>query len=107
MKKYDYDLVVLGSGPSGRRAAIQAAKWGVRVLVVENRAPGGVSVHTGTIPSKTVRETVLNLTGFRERHFYDKEIRSASIEDVFGRVQVTQQREMEVLKNQFSSLEIY
>ena len=102
MKKYDYDLVVRGSGPSGRRAAIQAAKWGVRVLVVENRAPGGVSVHTGTIPSKTVRETVLNLTGFRERHFYDKEIRPASIGDVFGRVQVTQQREMEVLKNQFS-----
>ena len=102
MKHYDYDLVVLGSGPSGRRAAIQAAKWGFRVLVVENRAPGGVSVHTGTIPSKTVRETILNLTGFRERNFYDKRIRKASIEEIFGRVQLTQQREIEVLKDQFS-----
>ena len=66
-----YDLVVLGSGPAGRRAAIQAAKLGKSVLVVDNRARvGGVSVHTGTIPSKTLRETVLNLSGWRERGFY-------------------------------------
>ena len=66
-----YDLVVIGSGPAGRRAAIQAAKFGRDVLVVERgRRVGGVSVHTGTIPSKTLRETVLNLTGWRERGFY-------------------------------------
>ena len=66
-----YDLIVIGSGPAGRRAAIQAAKLGRSVLVVENRLRvGGVSVHTGTIPSKTLRETVLNLSGWRERGFY-------------------------------------
>ena len=66
-----YDFIVIGSGPSGRRAAIQAAKLGRSVLVVEKgRRVGGVSVHTGTIPSKTLRESVLNLTGWRERGFY-------------------------------------
>ena len=64
-----YDMIVLGSGPSGRRAAIQAAKLGKKVLVVEDQKLGGVSVHTGTIPSKTMRESVLNLTQFRERAF--------------------------------------
>src|SRR5262244_770511 len=66
-----YELIVIGSGPAGRRAAIQAAKLGRSVLVVESRLRvGGVSVHTGTIPSKTLRETVLNLSGWRERSFY-------------------------------------
>ncbi len=66
-----YDLIVIGSGPAGRRAAIQAAKLGKSVLILERgRRVGGVSVHTGTIPSKTLRETVLNLSGFRERGFY-------------------------------------
>ena len=66
-----FDLIVIGSGPAGRRAAIQAAKLGKAVLVVENRLRvGGVSVHAGTIPSKTLRETVLNLSGWRERGFY-------------------------------------
>ncbi|MEI9963761.1 MAG: FAD-dependent oxidoreductase [Caulobacteraceae bacterium] len=61
---HDYDLIVIGSGPAGRRAAIQAAKLGRSVLVIDRgRRVGGVSVHTGTIPSKTLRETVLNLTG--------------------------------------------
>ena len=60
---HDYQLVVIGSGPAGRRAAIQAAKLGKSVVVVEGRARvGGVSVHTGTIPSKTLRETALNLS---------------------------------------------
>jgi pyruvate/2-oxoglutarate dehydrogenase complex dihydrolipoamide dehydrogenase (E3) component len=59
---HDYDMVVIGSGPSGRRAAVQFAKLSKSVLVVEKgRRVGGVSVHTGTIPSKTLRETVLNL----------------------------------------------
>src|ERR1700749_1561722 len=66
-----YDLIVIGSGPAGRRGAIQAAKLNKRVLVIERgRRVGGVSVHTGTIPSKTLRETVLNLSGWRERGFY-------------------------------------
>ncbi|WP_455371285.1 FAD-dependent oxidoreductase, partial [Petrachloros mirabilis] len=58
---YDYDLVCIGSGPAGQRAAIQAAKLGKRVCVVERRQMvGGVCVATGTIPSKTFREAVLS-----------------------------------------------
>ena len=71
-----FDFIVIGSGPAGRRAAIQAAKLGKSVLVVEKgRRVGGVSVHTGTIPSKTLRETVLNLSGWRERGFYGRAYR--------------------------------
>ena len=71
-----YDLIVIGSGPGGRRAAIQAAKFGKNVLVVESgKRVGGVSVHTGTIPSKTLRETSLNLSGWREREFYGRSYR--------------------------------
>ena len=68
-----YDFIVIGSGPAGRRAAVQAAKLRHSVLVIEGRAQvGGVSVHTGTIPSKTLRETALNLSGWRERGFYGR-----------------------------------
>ena len=70
---FQYDLVVVGSGPAGRRGAIQAAKLGKKVLVIEQgKRVGGVSVHTGTIPSKTLRETALNLSGWRERGFYGR-----------------------------------
>ncbi|HVO58518.1 MAG TPA: Si-specific NAD(P)(+) transhydrogenase [Dongiaceae bacterium] len=66
-----YDLIVIGSGPGGQRAAIQAAKAGKRVAVVEKRtAVGGVCINTGTIPSKTMREAVLHLSGFYYQNFY-------------------------------------
>lgn len=100
-----YDLVVIGSGPAGRRAAIQAAKFGRSVLVVERgRRLGGVSVHTGTIPSKTLRETVLNLTGWRERSFYGQSHRAKQeilAEDLTARLYKTLDREVEVLRHQF------
>ena len=68
---YDYDLVVIGSGPAGQRAAIQGAKLEKRVAIIEKTTVvGGVSVNLGTIPSKTLREAVLDLTGFRSREFY-------------------------------------
>ena len=71
-----YDLIIVGSGPAGRSAAMQAGKLKRRVLVVDsNHRVGGVSVHTGTIPSKTLRETVLNLSGWRERSFYGRSYR--------------------------------
>jgi NAD(P) transhydrogenase len=71
-----YDLIIIGSGPSGRSAAIQAGKLKRRVLVIDRKDRlGGVSVHTGTIPSKTLRETVLNLSGWRERSFYGRSYR--------------------------------
>ncbi len=100
-----YDLVVIGSGPAGRRAAVQAAKLGKSVLVVEGRKRvGGVSVHTGTIPSKTLRETVLNLTGWRERGFYGRSYRvKKDIEgsDLDARLNKTLEHEVDVLEHQF------
>ncbi len=66
-----YDLVVIGSGPGGQRAAIQAAKAKKRVAVVEKQTMvGGVCINTGTIPSKTMREAVLHLSGFYDQAFY-------------------------------------
>ena len=71
MAEYDYDIVVIGSGPAGQRAAVQAAKLGKRAAIVERHAEiGGVMVNTGTIPSKTLREAVMYLTGYRERGIY-------------------------------------
>ncbi len=100
-----YELVVIGSGPSGRRAAVQAAKLGKRVLVVESRLKvGGVSVHTGTIPSKTLRETALNLSGWRERGFYGQSYRvkqDIGSDDLSIRLCKTLQHEVDVLEHQF------
>ena len=60
-----YDLIVIGSGPAGQRAAIYAAKLGKKVALVEMReVVGGTSINTGTIPSKTMREAVLHLSGY-------------------------------------------
>jgi len=71
MADYEYDLLVIGSGPAGQRAAIQAAKLDKRVAIVERKAVvGGACINTGTIPSKTLREAVLHLSGYRERGFY-------------------------------------
>jgi NAD(P) transhydrogenase len=71
MEDFDFDLFVIGSGPGGQRAAIQAAKLGKRVGLAEKKAVvGGVCINTGTIPSKTLREAVLHLSGYRERNFY-------------------------------------
>jgi NAD(P) transhydrogenase len=68
---YDYDLVVLGAGPAGEKGAAQAAYFGKRVACVERAdEPGGAAVHTGTLPSKTLRETALFLSGFRQRELY-------------------------------------
>ncbi|RBP67189.1 NAD(P) transhydrogenase [Brevibacterium sanguinis] len=100
-----FDMVVIGSGPSGRRAAVQAAKLGKRVLVVDRGSRvGGVSVHTGTIPSKTLRETVLNLSGWRERGFYGRGYRvkeEIGIDDLIRRLHKTLDHEVEVLQHQF------
>jgi len=103
---FQYDLVVVGSGPAGRRGAIQAAKLGKKVLVIEQgKRVGGVSVHTGTIPSKTLRETALNLSGWRERGFYGRAYRvkdQISAEDLRRRLLITLDHEVEVLEHQFA-----
>ena len=68
-----YDLIVIGSGPAGQKAAICAAKLRKKVAVIERkRTIGGVCVHTGTIPSKTFREAILYLSGLRQRTFYGR-----------------------------------
>ncbi|MEM8948826.1 MAG: Si-specific NAD(P)(+) transhydrogenase [Pseudomonadota bacterium] len=101
-----YDLIVIGSGPAGRRASIQAAKLGKSVLVIDRRPEvGGVSVHTGTIPSKTLRETILNLSGFREREFYGRTYRvkkEISADDLRERLRLTLDHEVETLEHQFT-----
>jgi NAD(P) transhydrogenase len=101
-----HDLIVVGSGPAGRRAAIQAAKAGKSALVVEKgRRVGGVSVHTGTIPSKTLRETVLNLSGWRERGFYGRAYRvkkDIQAKDLLARLHKTLDHEVDVLEHQFA-----
>ena len=99
MSSYDYDLIIIGSGPSGRSAAIQAGKLKRRVLVIDRKDRfGGVSVHTGTIPSKTLRETVLNLSGWRERSFYGRSYRvkdQIRAEDLKARLHMTLDHEVE------------
>lgn len=104
--KNAFDLIVIGSGPAGRRAAIQAAKLDKKVLVVEkSRRVGGVSVHTGTIPSKTLRETVLNLSGWRERGFYGRTYKVKSditADDLRHRLLQTLNHEVDVLEHQFA-----
>jgi NAD(P) transhydrogenase len=101
-----YNLIVVGSGPAGRRAAIQAAKLKKSVLVIEKgHRVGGVCVHTGTIPSKTLRETVLNLSGWRERGFYGRAYRvkqDISAEDLKRRLSITLDHEVEILEHQFA-----
>jgi NAD(P) transhydrogenase len=71
MTTFEYDVAVIGSGPSGQRAAVQAAKLDRRTLLVESKATvGGVCINTGTIPSKTLRQAVMHLSGYREREIY-------------------------------------
>src|ERR1700751_4328032 len=66
-----YDLIVIGSGPAGQRAAIQAAKFGKRVALIEKlEVVGGTAINTGTIPSKTIREAVLHLSGYQYQSIY-------------------------------------
>ena len=66
-----YDLIIIGSGPAGQRAAIQGAKSGKRVALIERReVVGGTCINSGTIPSKTMREAVLHLSGFLYQSIY-------------------------------------
>jgi NAD(P) transhydrogenase len=99
-----YDLIVIGSGPGGQRAAIQGAKAGKRVAVVEKQsAIGGVCINTGTIPSKTMREAVLHLSGFYSKNFYGANRVAAdviSMRDLLFRVQRVVENEVGVTQDQ-------
>ena len=100
----EYDLVVIGSGPAGQKGAIAAAKARKRVAIIDSAVMiGGVSVHTGTIPSKTIREAIFQLTGFAVQALYGNGSRSRvdiSVQDVASRVGAIVARETEVIRSQ-------
>jgi NAD(P) transhydrogenase len=102
----NFDFIVIGSGPAGQRAAIQAAKLGKSVALIENRSVvGGVTVHTGTIPSKTLREAVLYLTGWTQRGLYGQSYRlkqNLTIDDLMQRLQITIRNEVGVIESQLA-----
>lgn len=102
MERLVADYVVIGSGPAGQKAAIQAAKLGKKVIIVErDTVPGGVSLNSGTIPSKTLREAILDLTGFYQRSYYgqEKPLREISIHDLNYSVdQILEEQRSAILK---------
>src|SRR5256885_2680375 len=99
-----FDLVVIGSGPAGQKAALSAAKLGKRVAIVEGRdAVGGVCIHTGTVPSKAIREAVLHLTAFNERQVYGHSYavkHDITMSDLLYRCQHVVRCEVDVIRNQ-------
>jgi NAD(P) transhydrogenase len=102
----DFDMLVIGSGPGGQRAAIQAAKLGKRVAIVEQQEIlGGVTAHTGTIPSKTLREAVLYLCGWREKGFYGRSYRvkaDITAADLMQRLHATIRQQIEIIRHQLT-----
>jgi NAD(P) transhydrogenase len=103
---YDFDVLVLGSGPGGQKAAIATAKLGKRAAVVERRDMiGGVCINTGTIPSKTLRESVLYLTGLNQREMYGQSYRvkeDITVADLVSPTQHVIGREVEVIRSQLA-----
>ena len=101
-----YDLIVIGSGPAGQRAAIQAAKFGKRVALVEKlEVIGGSAINTGTIPSKTIREAVLHLSGFHYQSIYGVNYRvkeQITMADLSFRAQHVIKTEIDVTRAQLS-----
>ena len=104
MQTKEFDLVVIGSGPAGQKGAICASKLGKHAAIVDKKlAMGGVCVHTGTIPSKTLREAVLYFSGFRQRLFYGRNYMlkdNVTMQDLLFRAQAVRAREVEVIKAQ-------
>jgi len=100
----EYDMVVIGSGPGGQKAAIASAKLGKSVAMVERgNMLGGVCVNTGTIPSKTLREAVLYLTGMSQRELYGASYRvkeKITPADLLARTQHVIIKEVDVVRNQ-------
>jgi NAD(P) transhydrogenase len=101
-----YDMIVIGSGPAGQKAAIAAAKLGRRAAIVERwDMVGGVCINTGTIPSKTLREAVLYLTGLNQRELYGQSYRvkdEITVTDLSARTQHVVSREIDVIRNQLA-----
>jgi NAD(P) transhydrogenase len=103
-RPYDFDMLVMGSGPAGQRAAIQAAKLGRRTAIVEQRpVVGGVCINTGTIPSKTLREAAIHLSGYRERNIYGASYtvkQTITMSDLLFRADTVIRNEIDVTRHQ-------
>ena len=101
-----FDLLVIGSGPAGQRAAIQGAKSGKKVALIERReVVGGTCINTGTIPSKTMREAVLHLSGYYYQSIYGTSYRvkeKITMADLLFRVQHVIKTEIYVIRGQLS-----
>jgi len=102
-----YDLLVIGSGPAGQKGAIAAAKLGKRVALIErdSRNIGGVCVKTGTIPSKTMREAILHLTGYRQRDVYGDQYRAKrniTMDDLRRKLAQVTEHELDVVQDQLA-----
>lgn len=101
---FDYDLFVIGSGPAGHRAAIQAAKLHKRVAIAERKTViGGNRINVGTIPSKTLREAVIYLTGYRQRGLYGESFavkENIQMKDLLFRVNHVIRNEIDVAQHQ-------
>ena len=104
MAEYEYDLVVIGSGPAGHHAAIQAAKLRKRVMIVERKTIlGGICINIGTIPSKTMREAVIYLSGYREHGVYGESYKvkeKITLQDLLFRVDPVVRHEIDVIRHQ-------
>src|SRR6202789_526118 len=102
----NYDIIIIGSGPAGQRGAIYATKQGKKVAVIERmRSVGGVCINTGTIPSKTMREAVLHLSGYNYRSIYGMNYRvkeRITMADLAFRVQHVIKTEVDVTEAQLS-----
>src|ERR671938_1832378 len=97
MDSEQYDLVVIGSGPAGEKGAAQAAYFGKRVALIERESfLGGAAANTGTLPSKTLRETALVLSGFRQRDLTGLHIglkKTVGVQDFLARERVVKDAE--------------
>src|SRR5437868_15076518 len=106
MPQASFDLVIIGSGPSGQKAALNAAKLGKRVAMIDRKElVGGVCIHTGTIPSKAMREAVLHLTAFNERQLYGRNYsvkHDIAMSDLLYRCHHVIRSEVDVITSQMS-----
>lgn len=108
VREHYADFVVIGSGPAGQKGAIQAAKFGKSVIVIEKDIIGGTSLNSGTIPSKSLREAILDLTDFYQRSFYGQEStkKKVSINDLNFRLKKNLQEQRAILLKQFEKNKI-
>ena len=108
MQAFDYDVIVIGSGPAGYTAAIQACELGARVAIIERQETlGGITLLSGTIPSKTLREAIIYLRGVRQRPFYGTDFtekKDITLSDLFIRVRKVVERRVATMEDQ---LQVY